>query len=318
MATPKSTRGRHIEPPLLIPRHVKNLNAIAERAGLSVSCYVDHYDDEPDEFKLFVDWTGSLDQLFATSLIPRHLQRRLGFAVKETNALVPTDTAWWAKPLLDLRVSSGEEGTANVELCFGEVPQQIVVSNEVEVARCATGSWHHGSADALIASGFVPRERLPMGKRSTRTSGPWEHIGGKTRYKRHWTSRRQPDGFYTYWEQSEIDFASQEQKRARQEAAQTAAAPDASMSDVERDWHYAQGYASAWASRLVFDESVVDAERAAAIREFYSLIEGRRGVFAFLQSARDWPLSALLEGLRGLPLYRVNRPALRVIKGGAV
>ena len=88
------------------------------------------------------------------------------------------------------------------------------------------------------------------------------------------------------------------------------------MSEAEKDWHMGQGYAHAWGERLVCDESVPDAERAAAVREFYSLTKSRSGVFPLLQSPRDWPLSVLLQRLRGLPLYGQARPALRLIKGG--
>jgi hypothetical protein len=213
MADRNSTPAARAEAAALVPRHVRNLNAIAERNGLAVEMTVEECEDAPEEgLHLFAVWVGTREQLFATRLISEHQQRRIQVAIRRFDLVVPSSTPWYRTPMLDGWVScDGERCTAALD--FGEAPIAIQFEGDVEVTTCKSGRWCNGTA-AAIARLIDPR-RIPTGKRATRSSGPWDdHLeAGVVKHARQWTCRRMPDGEICYWEQSELDYARREKER---------------------------------------------------------------------------------------------------------
>ena len=53
----------------LVPRYVQNLNALAERHGLSTRVYVARYKKESDGPMIFAEWKGSKEDLFSMGLL---------------------------------------------------------------------------------------------------------------------------------------------------------------------------------------------------------------------------------------------------------
>lgn len=309
-------------PRLLVPRHVEILNAIAQRHGMTTSTRVGQhadkreYDDQgrrwvdvEGEYYVAVEWTGTKAKLRSLGLFT--LAQLRPFRPGEQN----TRRAIQTKELDGIATTKGD--IVVLELDFGEVPRELNVLGSIEVIKYAGEVAYHGSADELLAAKVCTVKQLPSRRNGKRS--PYEPNARQA----HWWTRRQPDGLIVFCTETPEGIrrrlaSPQAQSWDRQGFGDTDATR-AWMRDTEFKSGVGIGFANGMVtSSLLWDESVPDSERAAAIREFLELVEDRAGVFALLNQdvARDWPLRVLLQRLRELPLYRQGRPALRVIDGG--
>jgi hypothetical protein len=194
-----------------IPRYVQNLNALAKQHGLSVRVYADHYSDDPDrKLILFAEWTGTEAQLRSLPIVPPRWR-----APMTTGQLICGGDCWHHHPTLRGYVTPDAESAALCyEIDFGEVPRAIKWKGAVEIVESAGEIAYHGTFDELVAIG-IDRKRIPTGERGSRRSTSLDEPTFQT--------RRQPDGSYLHWVETEESF------QGRQEARQRSHAPRAEV-----------------------------------------------------------------------------------------
>lgn len=179
----------------LVPRYVANLNAWAERFGMTTATYLDHYDDEPERLSLFADWSGTVDQLIATGLFVPNMARTLKHhQCKERGFRVPTDQR---HPLLFARVTKTGENVLAV-IHFEDPPLRTAVAADgrSEIAYFPDHTLWFGTRSDLIGLGIEPKNLA--GRRSV-----VRRLGEYPAHRDTW-SVQQPCGQLTYAEESEI------------------------------------------------------------------------------------------------------------------
>jgi hypothetical protein len=176
----------------LIPRYVANLNALAERHGLTATVVVEPYDNDP-EVRLWGKWRGTRANFL--SLVQPVASYHLPLSRGRLN--IPGG-AWFAvNPLLtgDVTVAGDQVEYA---IDFGPGEYAITECGDVEVVTSADETAYHGAADALLALG-IPQSRLPVGKRNGKKDNFGLVLQGSTwLVVERWSSRRQPDGSIVY------------------------------------------------------------------------------------------------------------------------
>ena len=177
-----------------LPRHMAAFNALAERHGLIVEVVIEPYDGETAD-NIFARWTGTKEQLFAVGLFTPSQQR---LPINRGAIIVPSTINWDHRPLLRGYISV--EGSKVIyEVDFGPVPIQVVTRGDLEVCVYENGASYHGTAEALIHQGVCDASQLPLGKvRWNR-----DHPHGIDYEGPRWYSRRQPDGTFLHWLETE-------------------------------------------------------------------------------------------------------------------
>lgn len=181
MAAPNATLFR---PPERVPRHIANLNALAELHGLKVRLTVEPYENDP-KVALFAEWSGPAGNLLA--MLRPMLRPSYHLPLAQGRLNVPDRVV----TLLEGDVAvTGDQVTYTVD--FGPADFTVSDLGAVEVIAYAHERAYHGSIEALIAVG-IPRDRLPTGKRAGKhSSRDWHGCVEQ------WSSRRQLDGSVVY------------------------------------------------------------------------------------------------------------------------
>jgi hypothetical protein len=215
--------AQHSAPPaLLVPRYVANLNRLAELQGMTVRPYVEEYVDAPGRFALSVDWLGTRAQFFALGLITSHQRwpiERMPSGRREF--CYPQDAGFAACPIL--RGHAEVEGESiKVELLFCDAPRRLSMIGDVEVIDCNDEVGYHGNAEALVATKVCTKKELPTGVRAKRTT----YARGMDRFPQV-ACRRQPDGLFLIWRETEIAVARRVSEHEAHEVERETAARDA-------------------------------------------------------------------------------------------
>ena len=212
-----STPERSPIEPLLLPRHMAALNAIAAKQSLSVVVTVESYEGETAR-NILARWSGTREQLFAVGLFTPTQQR---LPLSRGTIIVPSSVNWHRYPLLRGYVSVDGPNVV-YEVNFGPVPRQIEARGDIEVCLYDDGASYHGSADALIHLGVCNASQLPLG----RVRWNRDHPKGPFYEGQKWFSRRQPDGTFLHWLESEAARQKrvyESQERRKTSRAETAA-----------------------------------------------------------------------------------------------
>ncbi|HEV2268997.1 MAG TPA: hypothetical protein VGR92_06030 [Steroidobacteraceae bacterium] len=181
-----------------IPTFVRNVNALAERAGMRVSLWVGPYDDDP-EVRLWSVWEGTRAQLASLQL----------FTPRQT-VLLPigayrTKGAWINAPRAGIVGEMQCRGESiRWDIDSGDWPCTIEQRGELEVITCQDYVTYWAAPEALIAFG-IDRKRLPLGKICVRSSVHPDKLN--------WTARRLLDGTIRYHEESEACMRRRIQER---------------------------------------------------------------------------------------------------------
>lgn len=174
-----------------VPRFVQNLNTLAGLHGLTARVYVDHYTDDAQKKPiLFADWRGTESQLRSFPLVPSR------WRLPVTTGQLTIGDVWWRHPVMRGHVTVNPTDLL-YRLDFDEVPRSIAERDGVEVIEYADEIAYHGSREALIAAG-IDCKRIPAGKRGARSG---YNAGIPDFY-----TRRQPDGSYVYWLQTDAAY----------------------------------------------------------------------------------------------------------------
>jgi hypothetical protein len=175
-----------------VPRHIANLNALAEQHGLAVQLVVEPYTDNP-ELRLWARWSGPRAAFL--DLVQPVASYRLPLSRGTLN--VPGGAGHYSRTALVSGVVTVEADNVVFEIDFGAPEVSIEQQGDVEIARSANEITYHGTSEGLIAVG-IPRERLPTGKRPAK-GGYCNVLKDAEWYSRpEWHSRRQPDGSILY------------------------------------------------------------------------------------------------------------------------
>ncbi len=204
MATKDSSAAPTVAPPLLVPRYVRNLCAIAERHGMATSVRVDRHDDTqqfdynisewvdvPGDYYLAAEWTGTKKQLFNLGLLtPSKLRPFRRGEPDCRRALRIPDCG--SMPVLWGSIKSSSDNVT-VTLDFGEVPREIRCADDIEVLRYADAFAYHGAPDALLAIKACEQAHLP-GKHGSKRGGARLDEDESAA----WYCRRHPDGLLLF------------------------------------------------------------------------------------------------------------------------
>lgn len=198
----------------LIPRYVRNLNAIAERCGLRTTVSIGQI---PQEWGLdpigdswargdvvLSFWEGSVEDLLSTNLL-------------RPSYRLPLNVGWISFPTASIRRVAIERLTAagvvyvsgksvRVELYCGPLPLGLSEVGEVQVIDYAETLVYHGAERALVDGGICTARQIP-GKSPSRQQKNDPAL-------RYWLTRRQPDGTYVHYiEQDEAHIARMASRR---------------------------------------------------------------------------------------------------------
>lgn len=170
-----------------IPRYVVNLNAAAERIGISVTTEITPYDNDP-ELRLWSKWRCTKEQLQAYGLVGSVIARKLTFMVRRVELSWPQTS----KNRHEQAVLYGEIESLGERLCWiiDSAPglYELEQRDDIEIVRHNGGSIWHGSLEALTHAG-IDRHWFPVGKLTLKAS---RTLGAD----RAWSMRRQPDGLF--------------------------------------------------------------------------------------------------------------------------
>lgn len=247
---------------LAVPRYIRNLNAIAERAGMTVTMRAASVPEQPEP-NLMARWEGTLEQLAATGLLVPHTVRRLRWAsASSTHA---------SGARCQLSGLSGDvSGEARVsgdrivwEINWGPIDYSIEQRGEVEIVTHSCEIVYHGSAAALEGAG-IPRKRLPTGKHTAKS-----RYGILEGPEPAWRARRQPDESYVYYREAEdlvrIRCEREAERRRRQQPDQRSSSePRSPGLQSAADWKQAE--CTSWANWI--RAAVISIERGSSPARF--------------------------------------------------
>jgi hypothetical protein len=178
-AVPRPSPGR-------IPRYVRNLNALAERHGISVNVTNEPYDNDP-EIRLWSEWSGTCEQFLATGLfVPSQARLLLSLTAfhshSDSTLTVPTSPT--PPCLLAGKLTVGGN---QVLWKIDSGPAQYTVSERcrVEIVTYADIVAYHGTTEDLVIARVCDRKCLPVGKRPFRSGGSYYSAAGPN-----WSARR--------------------------------------------------------------------------------------------------------------------------------
>lgn len=203
----------------LIPRFVRNLNAIAERCGMRTSVSIGQI---PQEWRIPSEslgdyswargdvvlsfWEGSVAELHSTNLLLPSYR-------------IPLSVGWISFPTTSIHrvgierpVAAGfvhvSGKSARVELYCGPLPLGLSEVGGVQVIDYAEALAYHGEGRALVNGGICTARQIP-GKNPSRQEKDDPAL-------RHWFTRRQPDGTYVHYvEQDDVYIARMALERDR-------------------------------------------------------------------------------------------------------
>lgn len=191
MAVSKST------PAPLVPRFVRNLNALAEQHGMKTSTEIDGYEGNESARVLWSVWEGTEAQLRATNLFKPNFHIR----PTRTRFDVPPSSPC-ELPIVTGSILRGEGDLLKVECDFGPPPKAIANKGDVEIVEYDDAVVYHGTREALLG------ERLCSDFPGVRgTVGTSLSDRG-----RRWRTRRHPDGTYVHWVEREDVWQQRVQK----------------------------------------------------------------------------------------------------------
>lgn len=208
----KATRKRSTTPPaLLVPRHIRIINQVAQAAGISVTVS-EAMAEEGRE--LVCLWEGTKSQLRATRLVLLSYH----FPMKAGTLSVPDSGPWGT---LDRKLRSGfisgkitvQGSRFTLRATGGEIPDSIEERGGVEISSFADRIVAHGSADALIAAGICTAKQIPGPKRhSVRFDTNWH---SRSQEGVQWVTQRVPDSSYVHFRETEhVTRARKEEREA--------------------------------------------------------------------------------------------------------
>lgn len=179
-----------------VPTFVRNLNALAEAAGMRVRVETRPYSNDP-EVRLWSVWEGTKAQLRSLGLLtPR--QETMLFIRKSAQVMVPSGVSPHCPESALLWGDMTIDGDSiSLDINSGAWPCTIEQREGLEIVRYPDAVTYCGTVEALIAAG-VDRKRVDLGKRQGIC-----HWGGDWRW---WASRRQPDGTVRYHQESEASM----------------------------------------------------------------------------------------------------------------
>lgn len=178
-------------PLLLVPRAVRNMNAIGEAAGFKVTIGSGApWPDRPG-LHLVSIWRGPMRAFRALTFLPAFLMRR-----RHTGGWI----TWpgWQFSIFDalMRV---HRGGVELQVDGGVIPNDIsVLPGGVEIAQYDEGGFtaYCGARDALIAAGVCKDRDFPTAKHHRRHSR-WSLESPDS------ATVRYPDGVYVHWRETE-------------------------------------------------------------------------------------------------------------------
>lgn len=186
--------------PKVLPRFVRNLNALAEAHGFSTRMSVEPYSDSP-KLRLWARWEGTKSQLISLGLLTPSQQRLLTTDC-DLNCFSVPHSARWLNPLIGGGLTVTGD-TVALDIDFGPPTYLLTEQQGVEVVTYPNDVLYHGTSAALIGAG-IPAARLPSGKRLARQS----YNSDEPR----WRSRRQPDGLVVYCAETREQAARRQEK----------------------------------------------------------------------------------------------------------
>jgi hypothetical protein len=180
----------HRPAPLSIPRHARNLDSIAERAGMRVSTCAEPSSADNPQLRLWSRWEGSKQQLRSLGLLTPGQEALL--ARKRSALTVPGTAGQWLAALIYGHLeTTGDQ--ASLAIDHGPAEYRAEQRGDLEIISYRHLNHdivsYHGSIEDLVAAG-IDRKRLPTGKQS----GKCGWFAGSSA----WMSRMQPDGTCVY------------------------------------------------------------------------------------------------------------------------
>lgn len=176
-----------------VPRYIRNINAIAQQAGISVNVCVAPYDNSTN-VRLWSEWKGNRDQLFSTALLTTAQRKPLFWDCTRTLILSS------AGGHRDNACLSGEirarDGHFEWDIDCGPITYGLEERDGAEIVVYADYTLYHGTQDELIGLGVEPK-RLPTGPRAVKNHNVWDYDAEMNAMPK-WTSRRQFDGSLIY------------------------------------------------------------------------------------------------------------------------
>jgi hypothetical protein len=192
-----------------VPTFVRNLNALAEAAGMRVRLETEPYEGET-EVRLWSVWEGSKAQFASLQLFtPRQLMLLpIGaYRTKGTPISVPSLGYTPESSLLAGSMHCDRESVI-WHIDSGAWPCTIEQRDELEIVTYPAAVTYWGTPEALASFG-IDRKRLPLGK-----------FGGKRQWgypddQLWWAARRHPDGTVRYHIETEERMRQRQQERKR-------------------------------------------------------------------------------------------------------
>lgn len=180
-AAPKNT--------LPIPRFVRALNAVAEKAGFTVNLDgLGRPRSDYEEDVIVSTWSGSRRAWKALDFLP-HTVWKVGYE---------GGVVQW--PLSNANVIlrgflSVEKNRIVVKVDGGPAPRSLRKCGAIEIAEYDDCTAHHGTMKALIASGTCVEKHFPGSARVTKRDGgdPWTSPPTRA-----WWTAKYPDGSYVH------------------------------------------------------------------------------------------------------------------------
>jgi hypothetical protein len=209
MAEKTTTSG---EPTLLIPRFVRGLNVIAERAGFRHETHVGKLHWDGDEQHLIAVWRGSRRAFRRlTFLPPTHLRKA------HTGGGISWPEPPHMRPIILGIVEISGKGI-RFTLSFGPPPRAIRTQGNLEIVEYCDWYAYCGAKEELMATGICTEKQFPdknMCKNSRYDSGGLPE----------WKMRRYPNGSFVFWRETDAAAEARhrewvEQRRAIDEWAE--------------------------------------------------------------------------------------------------
>jgi hypothetical protein len=176
-------------PPLLVPRYVRNLNALAERCGMVTRNFARAPKDEDELPTLRGEWQGTTAQLVSTGLFAESMVERM-LGLRQHSRFVSSRGSS-SHPELGVvvgNVAPTEDGGIVYEINFDELPRAIRSEGTIEILEYQDWTGFHGLPADLLASGRCTARQMPKRRDAISDSQRTDNPGRKFR------SRRQPDG----------------------------------------------------------------------------------------------------------------------------
>lgn len=212
---------------LRVPRFVRALNDIAERAGFATEVGIGKIWENDEAPYIVSTWRGTRSAFLRLKFLPSFILGKVHGGGVITWPQEPDYRYCVIRGVMEVQRSRLE-----LRLSGGPIPNAIRTDDEVEIVEYADQTAYHGSKDALMAAGICTEKQLPSETQRRRRKGSCQPSGEG----RYWSTRRQLDDSFIHWLETEAKCKQRRAEEEKEERQQQCSGPaPTTQSNPRRD-----------------------------------------------------------------------------------